>query len=327
MRSKTSEEAGPSKGMTLTACWSGDRSMEDRIDRMNVEIHPRTPDGSQDGLDPVFEQTYTSLATCFCSHFRRRDNSNRNRKIQRNHIIIRLHQFDSGTRSAAEPPLPTRLLKPALVRHGLKIGAKVLVAGCGHGELVAFVHDLGYQVDAIDDSLEQIDHARRRFPQCEFQYLRLDQSTFSFDQTFDLILVQDLKVYRDNLLDCRVRHATANLLSCLKPAGDLVFIQQKDTSKERSACHQPTCWKGHLAGFPGHLQLTNYAEPFFGNARWDWLFGARAHCSYSTITLQTPEGSFHRRFWHERAASAPGAEHVACCPIASSEARPLRRSA
>ena len=135
-----------------------------------------------------------------------------------------------------------------MIGHGLHFGGRVLVAGCGHGELVAFLNDIAYDVDAVGDSVDEIDDAQQLFPRFKFHFARLDESIPAVSDEFDLVLVQDLRVYRDNLLGLRTRSATANLLACLKPGGDLVFVRERQ-SRLRSGASAAECWKRHLSLF------------------------------------------------------------------------------
>jgi SAM-dependent methyltransferase len=229
--------------------------------------------------------------------------------------VVRLYQPSSDSHEISGLEVPSRLLKQVLVGHGLRFGGRVLVAGCGHGELVSFLDGLAYQVNAIDDSSDVIDDVRQRFPQFEFQLTRLDESFPVTNNEFDLIIVQDLSVYRNNLLDLRTRTATANLLSCLKPGGDLVFVRKEVASSGAVARHSPHCWKRHLACFPGQFETASYAESLFERAEWDWLFGAREHRNYFTVTLQSPSEKLHRNFWRDFGRRGLMTGQGNCCPI------------
>lgn len=227
--------------------------------------------------------------------------------------MIRLHQSSRESDFTTELNLPTRLLKHVLTGHGLRLGGRVLVAGCGHGELVAFLDGIAYSVDAIDDRMDGIEISRKRFPRFEFHYARLDEAIPAPLDEFDLILVQDLSVYRDNLMELKTRSATANLLACLKPGGELVFIGKQTGQAGCRSGHQPACWNRHLACFPGQLTTRHYRESFFQNARWDWLVGRREHNDYFTATLQTPSEKLTREFWQEFARSGLMTGTTSCC--------------
>ena len=224
--------------------------------------------------------------------------------------------------------LPVRLLKQVLIGRGLRLGGRVLVAGCGHGNLVAFLDGIAYDVDAIDDSVDGIDEAQRLFPRFNFHYARLDEAIPAPSDEFDLILVQDLCVYRDNLLDLRTRSATANLLGCLKPGGDLVFVRKHGGNLGcGTEQHGADCWKRHLACFPGQIETKDYCESFLENLRWDWLVGKREHCDYFTVTLQTPPEKLSRAFWRDFARRGLMTGQGSCCAKESTTAVAQRRVA
>ncbi len=227
--------------------------------------------------------------------------------------MVLSHQSPSDPNFPTGLQLPTRLLKQVLIGHGLRLGGRVLVAGCGHGELVAFLDGIAYNVDAVDDSTDEIEDARRHFPKFDFHYARLDESIPAPSDEFDLILVQDLCVYRDNLMDLRTRSATANLLSCLKPNGDLVFVRKQKGILGCGSGHNPGCWKRHLACFPGQIETKDYRESYFQLAGWDWLLGEREHENYFTVTLQTPSEKLNRNFWRDFARRGLMTGQSSCC--------------
>ena len=229
--------------------------------------------------------------------------------------MVRLYQPSSDSKAITGLKYPSRLLKQVLVGHGLRFGGRVLVAGCTDGELVPFLDGLAYHVDAIDDSSDVIDDVRQRFPQFKFQLTRLDESFPVANEEFDLVVVQNLSVYRNNLLDLRTRTATANLLSCLKPGGDLVFVRKEPASHGTDSEHGPECWKRHLACFPGQFESVTYCESLLERSNWDWLFGAREHGNYFTVTLQSPPEKLHRNFWRDFGRRGLMTGQGLCCQL------------
>ncbi|WP_397571159.1 class I SAM-dependent methyltransferase [Schlesneria sp. T3-172] len=209
--------------------------------------------------------------------------------------------------------LPVRMMKQILVSRNVPFGGRVLVAGCGHGELVAFLDGIAYQVDAVTDSPEEIEQLRKRCPQYDFHYARLDEAVGAPPDVFDLILVQDLCVYRNNLLDLGTRSATANLLACLKPGGDLVFVRKQDGPMGCGTGHEAGCWKRHLACFPGQITINQYPESFFGRSTWDWFCGNRDHGDYFTVTMQSPPEKLNRNFWRDFARRGLMTGQGKCC--------------
>ena len=233
--------------------------------------------------------------------------------ITREATVVHMVKLASHSRLATGIELPVRMLKQILTSREVPFGGRVLVVGCGHGELVAFLDGIAFQVEAFGDSPAEIDDARRRFPQYEFQYARLDESIGAPNDAFDLILVQDPCVYRNNLLDLGTRSATANLLACLKPGGNLVFVCKRDGLIGCGAGHETGCWKRHLACFPGQLAIHQYPEGFFRKANWDWLCGERDHGEYFTVTLQSPPEKLNRNFWRDFARRGLMTGQGVCC--------------
>jgi SAM-dependent methyltransferase len=213
--------------------------------------------------------------------------------------VIHLHQSSRDSDFPSQLELPAALLKQVLTRHGLRLGERILVAGCGRGELVAFLDGLAYCVDAVDDCSDGIENARKRFPRFQFDHARLDESPPTIQDEFDLILVQDLCVYRDNLMDLKTRSATANLLGCLKPGGQLVFIRKHSSSLDDRAEHKPECWNRHLVCFPGRL-------------------GTRDH-RYRTVALQIPSERLPRASWQDFARRGLTPGHDSCCATGLTE--------
>lgn len=228
--------------------------------------------------------------------------------------MARLFQPSTDIDSANGLEIPVRLLKQILVGHGVKLGGRVLVVGCHDGELVAFLDSLAYNVEVIDDSFPAVEAAQHRFPQFDFEYVRLDEALPVDPGTFDLILIQETSVYRGNLLGLRSRSVTANLLSCLKPGADLVFINRSGPSDDESSRHGANCWKRHLACFPGQFETATYPESWFHRARWDWLLGQRNHSDFFTVTLQLPPQQLDRAAWYDLARRGLMTGHGECCP-------------
>ena len=57
-------------------------------------------------------------------------------------------------------------------------------------------------------------------------FARLDEQLPAPVHEVDLVLVHEADLYNRNLLELQVRLATAQLLACLKPHGQLVFIRR-----------------------------------------------------------------------------------------------------
>ena len=226
-----------------------------------------------------------------------------------------------------DQPLPTHLLRQILVDRKVHLGGRVLVAGCGRGDFVAYLGNLGYCVEGLDEDENAICNARQRFPLFDFHHGQLGGSAEIPVDDFDLILVQNVAIYQNSLLNFGPRSATANLLAALKPEGALVFIDTQDQNSEQGEGHQAHCWKRHLACFPGEFQLDQYPESFFDRASWDWLWGLRSHQNYFTVTFQLRSMKQSRAFWGELARRGMMTDPGACCPNHAQPAARIRRAA
>ena len=224
-------------------------------------------------------------------------------------------------------PLPTRMLRQILVGRKVHLGGRVLVVGGGRGDFVAYLGNLGYCVEGVDEDEDAILNARQRFPLFDFHHGQLGVSAGMPVEDFDLILVQNVAIYQNSLLDLGARTATANLLAALKPDGDLVFIDKQDRNSEHGDGHQSSCWKRHLACFPGDFQLDNYPESFFDRASWDWLWGLRSHQNYFTVTFQLRSMKQGRAFWCDLARRGMMTDQGACCPNHAKPTGTIRRAA
>ena len=242
--------------------------------------------------------------------------------------MVRLHQPASDFSPTMSLPLPTRVLKHALVGHGLHFGGRVLlVGGVGEFELDRFLEGLGYRIDVIDQSFARPEGSRNPLLPNEFYDSTSGESAPTAPEEFDLILVQDLRVYGDNLLEQQSRAATANLLARLRPGGDLIFIQKQIKARNAKVGHHANCWNQHLACFPGQVESTAFRESLFEQSQWDWLFGTREHADYFTVTLQSPHETLGRDVWREVARRGPFTAQTSCCLEESFATKRVRRAA
>ena len=61
-------------------------------------------------------------------------------------------------------PLPRAVVRHLLFSHQIGMGSRVLVVGCGHGELVHFFDDLGMDAAGLDESPENVSWAAEHEP-------------------------------------------------------------------------------------------------------------------------------------------------------------------
>ena len=223
--------------------------------------------------------------------------------------MIQLHQpANQENAGFAMRPRPSRqLLKRVLVGGGHSIGQRVLVIGTGCGELIEWLNSLGFDVDSLGKSSLE---------------LTAGESSRSM---FDLILVDDFDRYRGSLLDLSLRLVTAQLLSRLKPGGDLVVIRaaargpMDDSSTSTS--HDAVCWTRHLACFPGRLETTEFSASWFSRSTWHWMLGRGSAPAELTVSLRIPSERLTVEQWQDHARRGLLTGAAACC----SAALPLQR--
>jgi SAM-dependent methyltransferase len=88
-----------------------------------------------------------------------------------------------------------RLLPDLKQRLGIET---VLDLGCGLGHYAAILHESGFRVLAIDGRKENIEEARRRFPQVEFRVADAQDPALSQLGSFDLVFCFGLLYHLEN---------------------------------------------------------------------------------------------------------------------------------
>jgi SAM-dependent methyltransferase len=92
-------------------------------------------------------------------------------------------------------------LRPILhdLRSSLKIET-VADVGCGVGYFSGFLHDLGFNVIACDGRSENVEEARRRYPNIEFKHSNVEDEWTAQSGSYDLVLCVGLLYHLENPL-------------------------------------------------------------------------------------------------------------------------------
>jgi hypothetical protein len=231
------------------------------------------------------------------------------------------HPAATEAASKKLPPLPLRLLRRILIGGSHTIGEHVLIAGNHCGEMAEWLDELGFDVDAIDDSTERMAATKKCGARFEIHFSNLvdGDSDGSSDGLFDLIITDELVLHRDNLLCLKSRLATAHLLSLLKPHGEFVVVREPGLGMP----HDATCWTRHLACFPGRLESVEYPIPWFSRETWTWLTG-RGHLEhFLSVSLRAPAERLTELEWSQHARRGLLSGNATCCSKAQ-VAQPLR---
>lgn len=159
--------------------------------------------------------------------------------------------------SVVEPPYPRRLLRELLLRNHISLGARILDAGCGRGELVRYLASLGFDPTGLDESESDVELAREQNPDLEFFVGGVPREQFELrTQGYDLIFARDLSAWSDSVFSRQAFRTTSSLLSCLQPRGLFIFLCSTDSDSEPE--HDVLCFARHLAQFPGECRIDRF---------------------------------------------------------------------
>ncbi len=220
--------------------------------------------------------------------------------------------------SRVEFPLPRRLLRHLLFSHGITVGSRVLEVGGSLGSLLPFLVDLG--VDAERLTFDAGDSADDE-PNVHI----VDRGEFEppGPLSFDAVFIRDFDVYEQNLLTAEAAQVTANLMSCVRPGGFLVFLHRDScTGTETEPRHDASCFLQHLSALPGESQVERFQGRANRMSTGRWFRGSGAQPDYSTIRQQLPEFAIPRCVWTERAQSTRFDERSCCAAHAGDGALP-----
>jgi SAM-dependent methyltransferase len=219
-------------------------------------------------------------------------------------------------------PLPRAVLRHLLLAHHVGWRSRVLDVGCGRGELVHYLDDLGIDAAGLDESPDNIDCAKRLEPRSDFQLVTApaEQSLehIGNDEPLDLIVVRHLTTYDGNLFCASSFQATAKLMQHLRPGGWLVFLVHRDTGRSRDgAPHDVACFARHLSSFPGTCRVSHFADCGLATIANDWLHGHRHHGKFLVTSLRAPLVPMAAAAWQNLATQAADSHDDSCCSWAT----------
>ncbi len=222
-----------------------------------------------------------------------------------------------GSRVSSSP-LPRAVLRHLLFAHQIGLGSRVLDVGCGHGELVHWLDDLGMEAAGLDESPDNLEFAKQLEPRSIFQLVTAPAENslehIADDQPLDLIVVRHLTTYDGNLFCPSSFHATARLLSHLRPGGWLTFLVHRNRSQFCSgSSHDVACFARHLSSFPGTCRVSHFADGDFSSMATDWLYGNRRRGEFLATSLQVPQHEISPSEWQLFAITAAAALDELCC--------------
>jgi len=144
-------------------------------------------------------------------------------------------------------------MRELILGGGLGPGSRLLIAGCGDGELAERLIPFGIQVTGVDESSERAERAAAVIPQAEFQSGAVPRSQFD-DQVglFDSVLVLSLSSFRGSVRSPAVLRTIASLMSCIRPGGALQVVT---TGPGGGIPHETSCLADQLNRFPGTVTV------------------------------------------------------------------------
>lgn len=216
--------------------------------------------------------------------------------------------------SAVGLGLPRRVLRHLIVRHGFSVGTRVLDVGCGDGELVRSLYELGFDVMGIDESPTESEATSGMEPELDLRRGRADELAAGLPHKFDIVLVRGFSAYGGNLFSPQAFRATANLLSCVCPGRLLVFlVRTGQQAPQHPPAHSVSCYENHLAAFAGHVESTPLPDSYMQPGTWKSLMAGRPAAGYVAATLQVPWSPWSRTDWLRLAEAASKSHRGLCC--------------
>ena len=218
-------------------------------------------------------------------------------------------------------PLPRAVVRHLLFAHQIGMGSRVLDVGCGHGDLVHFLDDLGMDAVGLDESPDNVQWAAEHEPRSDFQLVTTPPEKslehIANDEPLDLIVVRHLTSYDGNLFCSSSFQATAKMLQHLRPNGWFTFLVHRDTSRrEANASHEVSCFARHLSFFPGTCRVSHFADCELSTIASDWLHLHRHHGEFLVASLRVPHVALSADEWQRLANQAANSRAGCCCPWA-----------
>jgi SAM-dependent methyltransferase len=178
-----------------------------------------------------------------------------------------------------------RLVRRLLHERQIKAGAHVLVAGCGDGELLAWLNNRGVKSVGLDWRPESVLAARCEAPASPVKLWRPAQEAPFEQGSIDLVLAFDLPEHAGDLFSPAAVISTANLLSTLRPEGDFVLIHRVAAQRDPEDLHRRACYARHLGCFAGTSRVRSIADS-----------GCRSG-GFLTAALQIPDVALSLSHW------------------------------
>ena len=199
-----------------------------------------------------------------------------------------------------------RLVRRLLHERQIRAGSHVLVAGCGDGSLLKWLASRGVKAVGLDWRPECVLAARGNAPESSVRLWRPAQEVPFEPGSMDLTLAFDLPEHAGDLFSPAAVISTANLLSTLRPEGDLVLIHRVPAQHDCEDLHRRACYARHLGCYAGTCRVRSIAD---SGTMWRRVGG------FLTAALQTPDVALSLSHWRGQGlrALARQSAGAACC--------------
>lgn len=223
--------------------------------------------------------------------------------------------------------IPRQVLRQVIGDRGPTLGSSILDAGCGRGDLSAYLSHLGFDVTGFDESPEHIARARRTIPGIDFVSGSSAAMPIAPHQ-YNLVIVRRLSSYLGSMFDAPALRTSGQLLASLRPGGRLIFLEQSPSGDAEAAeCHREYCFARHLECFPGTVDVQNSETDRSGASGWTrWLPGTR-NSGYIIAAIEIPAQPHGRDEWLRFADASRFGKRSFCCAWSEAAARPTSHRA
>lgn len=171
-----------------------------------------------------------------------------------------------------------------LIRRAVKPGARILDAGCGAGEWVAFLNERGYDAEGLDYSPRLIANARRLYPACRWTLGSLQTLPYE-DLTFDAVISWGAIEHDEDGPGTALRE----FHRVVKPGGTIIVTVPIDTIRQRRASqsHFPATGSTERRAFFQYFMTLPELTSFVREAGFDIVDSGAQHST--ALTLMAPE--------------------------------------
>ncbi len=218
------------------------------------------------------------------------------------------------------------MLRRLLIKHRVGIGSRVLVVGFVHGPLGARLSQFGLQIHELDESPENVMHARREHDELRIDHWHADEPLpLEADDRYDIILVRNRSEFRRDLFSPHVTQLTADLLAALNPGASLVFMDEFH-SEGTFLGHAPDCLANLLSQFPGQVTRKRFRRSLSTLDTWRSLLTTGRRGRREMVSLTIGENECDRNGWRKQALQIACAGGT-CCLRGDEATIPIRKAA